>query len=84
MPMLCIRGNTDHLTGCHLYRILSPCPVAAPASNTDQHLSTAALCMMDVPVVAASRLECHVEYRNLLGGYRSRIALSNEELTVGI
>ena len=40
--------------------------------------------MMNMPVVSASRLKGHVKYRDLIGGYRREIALTDEILRIGI
>lgn len=52
---------------------LSPLLVEAPAADADQDLTAAAFCMMDMPVIAASRLEGHIVNPNLLHGDRREI-----------
>lgn len=47
-------------------------------------MTAAFFSVVDVPVVAASELECDVVDRYLFSRNRCKIALSDEELTVGI
>ena len=53
-------------------------PPKLSASHTNQNLSAATRCMVDMPIIAATRLERDVKNINLLLRQRLQIALSGE------
>ena len=55
-------------------------PPKLSASHTNQNLPAAARCMVDMPIIAATRLERDVKNINLLLRQRLQIALSSEIL----
>jgi hypothetical protein len=55
-------------------------PPKLSASHTNQNLPAAARCMVDMPIIAATRLERDVKNINLLLRQRLQIALSGEIL----
>ena len=77
MPVLRIRGDADGLPGLELLWLLSLDLVVAATADRDEYLRRV---VMDVPVVAATRLEGHVmdgNLRSLLpSGMRSDFPLS--------
>ena len=78
MPVLRIRGDADGLPGLELLWLLSLDLVVAATADRDEYLRRV---VMDVPVVAATRLEGHVMDGNLRSlEHRSKVALSHEVL----
>ena len=84
MPVLHICGNVDDRAGNKFFRRLAPFLIIPSSADAYQHLSAGIVGMVDMPVIAARRLECDIEHRNLLVRQGRKIALTDEELTVGI
>ena len=60
MPMLDSRRNVHHITGGERLYGLTPLLIATASGNADENLSAATRCLVDVPVVAATRLKGHI------------------------
>lgn len=84
VPVFDLGGDIDNGAGGQLNGILAPFLIVSPAADTDEHLTASASGVVDVPVVAAGRLEGHIVDRHLLCGNRRKVALPHEELPVGI
>ena len=80
VPVLDVCRNIDHIPGMQLSRFFAPLLIPAASIDADQQLSAALVSVMNVPVVAAARLESHIEGRHLLQCQRFQIALSDEIL----
>ena len=83
VPVLDICGDIHNIAGIEFPCFLAPFLIISLSANAYQHLTAAFFSVVDVPVVAASELECDVVDRYLLSRNRCQIALSDEELTVG-
>ena len=78
MPVLSVGGDADGLAGLEFLWLLSLDLVVAAAADRDEHLRRI---VVDVPVVAATRLEGHVMDGDLRGlKYRRKVALPHEVL----
>ena len=82
VPVLHIRRDVDDIARKHLHGRLAFFLIPAPAGYADQHLPAAFRGVVNVPVVAASRLEGDIVERYLFLGYRSQIAVADEILRV--
>ena len=82
VPVLYICRDVNDIARKHLYGRLALFLIPAFSCYADQHLPAAFSRMMNVPVVAASRLESDIAERYLLLGYRSQIAVADEVLGV--
>ena len=82
VPVLDVRGNLHHVAGAQALGGLALFLVPAFAIHADEHLPAALARMVDVPVVAAARLEGHVEDGQVVVGVGERveIALPDEVL----
>ena len=80
MPVLDSRRDVHHITRMQHLGLLAPFLIAAPASHTDQDLTTAFVGMVDVPVIPASRLKGDIEYPYLTGGEGGKLALAGKIL----
>ena len=84
MPVFDVRRNIDHASGGQFNRVFAPFLIVSSSADAYQHLAAAAFGAVDMPVVAAARLKCHVVYRDLLRGYRREIALTDKETPVRV
>ena len=80
MPVLHALGYLNHVAGLKQARGLAPLLVPAGAADADEHLYAA---VMDVPVVAATRLEGDVAHGHLARRERRQVATAYEILGVG-
>lgn len=80
MPMLYARRNIHHITGVKLLGFLSPLLIVSPSAYTYQNLPAAGGCMMNMPVIPASRLKGNIENSHLLCGKGSQVALPDKIL----
>ena len=78
MPVFYSNRNVDAVTGFHLHSFLAPLLIIASAADTDQNLAAAFICVMDMPIVPASRLKGHIKNPHLLFGYRCNVALAGK------
>lgn len=83
MPVFHVGGNVDHRARQDLPCGFSLLLIPAPSGYADEHLPAAALRPMDVPVVAAARLEGHVGNGDLLARNRGQVAVAGEILCEG-
>ena len=86
VPVLDARGNLDNVAGREALRRLALFLIPARAVNTDEHLPAALLRVMDVPEIAAARLERNVADDERLVRLRQnvQIRLPREILGIGI
>lgn len=84
MPVLYTCQNVDAVAWFHLNRFFSFFLIIPTPGCTDQYLPSAALCMVDMPVVSASRFEGHIKYTYLRSRNRSEKALSRKILCISI
>lgn len=82
MPVLYIGRNVDDRSGQNLYRRFALFLIPAAPGHTDKHLSAAFRGFMDVPVVAAARLESHVGNIHLLTRNRCEVTVAGEILGI--
>ena len=82
MPMLYINWYVNAIARFHFDGVLAQFLIITSASHTNQNLSAAARCMVDMPIIAATRLERDVKNINLLLRQRLQIALSGEILRI--
>lgn len=78
VPMLHAGRNVDDRAGQNLHRRFAFFLIPATSGHTDKHLTTAFRRFMDVPVVAAARLESHVGDIYLLTRNRSEVTVAGE------
>ena len=83
VPMLDPSGDVDDVARQHLYGGFALLLIPSASGHAHQHLSSALGGVVDVPVVAAARLEGDVGERYLLGGHTCQIAPAGEVLCVG-
>lgn len=69
MPVLYLSRNVDAVAWIHLNCRLALLLIVSASTDTYKDLSATALCVMDMPVVTATRLKCHVEHSNLTSRY---------------
>ena len=79
MPVLYALGNSDNSAGLHLDRRFAPLLIPAATINTDEHLHRL---VMNVPVVAACRLKCHIDRASIVGIQRSDITVADKVLCI--
>ena len=60
MPVFHIGGDVDYGAGQNLYSGFPFFLIPAAAGHSHEHLASAMGGFVDMPVVAASRLECHI------------------------
>ena len=82
MPVLHLGRYVHHVAGQQQAGGLAPLLIPATAGHTHE-LTAALVGVVDVPVVAASRLERDVVYGYLLGRDGSEVALPDEILGIG-
>ena len=82
MPVLYIGRNVNDRSGQNLYRRFALFLIPAAPGHTDKHLSAAFRGFMDVPVVAAARLESHVGNIHLLTRNRCEVTVAGEILGI--
>ena len=82
MPMLYISWYINVIARFHFDGVLAPFLIVTATSHTNQNLPAAARCMVDMPIIAATRLERDVKNINLLLRQRLQIALSGEILRI--
>ena len=85
MPVLDVSRNLDDVSGVQTLCGLALFLIPALALNADQHLAAALACVVDVPVIAATRLKRNVvDGQVIIGiGERLKIALADEILAKG-
>ena len=83
VPVLHIGGNVDDCSRENLLRRLSLLLIPASTRHTDKHLSSALGCMMNVPIVAATRFEGNIGNGNLLIGNTCQITVALEIPCIG-
>ena len=76
VPVLHAGGDVDTVARSHLHGVFAPLLVIAPAGHTDEDLSAAFVGVVDVPIIAASRLKGYIKYPDLAGGYGREVALA--------
>ena len=76
MPVLDLCRNINTVTRLKLDCFLAFLLIISSSGYAHENLSATTLCMVYMPVVAAARLKCYVEYSNLACGYWCKIALS--------
>ena len=84
VPVLYAGRDIHHIAGVQFLRRLPPLLIIAAARHADQYLSAAIFRVMNVPVVAAARLEGHVEHLNLLRGNWREVAFADEILAEAV
>ena len=84
VPVLHTHRDIHHIPRMKRLRRLSGFLIKPTACHADQNLPAAALRMMDMPVVAAPRLEGHIVNAHLCRGDRRKVTLPNEILCKGI
>ena len=80
VPVLYARRNVHTVAGIQRDRFFAPFLIPAAPRRADEDLPAAFFRVVDVPVVAAARLERHGENADLLRGDRPEIALPDEIL----
>ena len=80
VPVLYLSRNVDAVAWIHLNCRLALLLIVSASTDTYKDLSATALCVMDMPVVTATRLKCHVEHSDLTSRYWKEIAVSYEIL----
>ena len=78
--MLDTGRNIHGVSRQQLHGVLAPLLIKAVSGNADKNLPAAGFGVMDMPVVAASRLKGHIENPHLLLGDRRKIAFPAEIL----
>ena len=71
-----------HIAGHQFPRGLAPFLIPASACSDQEHLSAALVGVMDMPVIAAARLESHIAYDDLVKGKHIQIALAVKILSI--
>ena len=84
MPVLDTCGNVYDASWQQLDSFLFPFLIISSAAYADKHLSAAAFCIVDMPVVAAGRFKGDIENGYLLGGNGSKVAVADKVLSVGV
>lgn len=78
VPMLHPRRNIHHIARMQFLRRLAFLLIKAASGNADENLPTAALCVMNMSVVAATRFKSHVINADLRGGQWRQITLPDK------
>lgn len=76
VPVLDIGGDVDYSSGQNLDGSFPFFLIPAPACDAVKHLAAPFRDMVDMPVVAAARLEGDIRAGNLLGCHRSEVAVA--------
>ena len=84
VPVFDFRRNIDAVARLHLDGFFAFLLIVAASGHAYKDLSAAALCVVDMPVVAAAGFEGHIEHTDLFGGYRCEIALTDEVFCEGV
>ncbi len=79
MPVLHLGGDGNDRTGMHLHGLLAFLHIPAVAGHADKHLHRA---VVDVPIVAAARLESHIDRTAILVVKTSHITLAHKILSI--
>jgi hypothetical protein len=58
--MLNLGWNYDYLTRCKAYRLFAFFLIPTLTCRADEELTAAALCVVNVPVVTATRFKCYI------------------------
>ena len=82
VPVLHVGGNVDNSAGQNLHSGFPLFLIPSSAGNTHEHLSTSFRGLVDMPVVAASRLKSHIGKGYLPGRYGRQIAVAGKILGV--
>ena len=82
MPMFYIGRNMHHIAGLQLLGGLSPLLVISASSSNEEKLSAALVCMVDVPMVTASRLKRNIPNDHLVKRNHIKIALAVKILCI--
>ena len=83
VPVPDIGGNHDHAARRETDRRLALLLIPALAGRADEQLAAAPGGVMDVPVVAAARLEGNIVNGNLLAGNSCQLTVAFEILGIG-
>lgn len=67
MPVFYFCRNVNTVARVHLDCFLALLLIIATSGNAYEDLSIAIFCMMNMPVIAAARLKCHIENTDLAG-----------------
>lgn len=73
MPVLHACRNVDAVTGVHWGGVFPPFLIKPSPCDTNQNLAAPFVCVMDMPVIAASGFKSDIEYADLLRRNRSQI-----------
>ena len=65
MPMLYFRRDVDAVARLKLNSFLALFLIISTSCNTYKDLSAATLCVVDMPIVTATRLKCYIKYSDL-------------------
>ena len=65
MPVFYIGGDMDYCAGKNLYSRFPFLLIPSATCDTNKHLTTPLFSLVNVPVVAASRLKCDIREWNL-------------------
>ena len=82
VPVLYVGGDVDDGAGQDLLGRLALLLVPAASGHTDEHLAATLAGVVDVPVVAAAGLECHVGAIHLAAGDWSQVGIADEVLGI--
>ena len=82
MPVLHVGRNVDYGTGKYLHCRFAFFLIPSATCNAYKHLASAFFSLVDVPIVAATRLKSDVEEGYLLRGYGSEVTLAGKILGV--
>ena len=80
VPELDISWNMNDSAGQYLYSRFAFFLIPATSGYSDKHLTATFCCVVNMPVIAAARLKCHIKNANLTLRYQSKKALSTEIL----
>ena len=72
MPVFNTCRNINAVTWLHFYSFVAFLLIISSSGNAYQNLSSATFRMMNMPVISASRFECHIENSNLRSGDRCK------------
>ncbi len=84
MPVLHACRNVDAVTGVHWGGVFPPFLIKPSPCDTNQNLAAPFVCVMDMPVIAASGFKSDIEYADLLRRNRSQITLTAEILGISV
>lgn len=78
MPVLDTGGNMDYCSWQNFLRLLAFFLIPSATGHAHEHLTTAIVGMMYVPIIAATGLECDIGKRNLSVGHLREITVPYE------